>query len=560
MLEGIYLIYQDNSRHKIPAEIKSLDIVSKNPIAPDQMVLDVPGDVAIGQLDEVVFFVSGIPIFQGFVSKRERNENNYEIELQSNEWLLDFRPIQEFIYHNSTLSQILSSEEPIAGGTVGALFRINSEILNGAWEYYSATIAKLSNAGRKSQIGNSGLIAYTTFPNAGSIDAGDGIHPLTELSGIPASGDEDAFYRSEDHLLVKFADGSYRENAFLVAAPNKFDTKLRLGSIEIGLYKNTADFSLLGQASSVLSDLFEKCGMETQIISKQDGYRYINLATTIARGSEADPVKSYVNGRNNCEVSLEDQLEPNYNAVIGINSGDSSQVPLVVTDWGIPTVGPFIHKIHDSADKDGLANEIQLLINNNGKSFKIVSYDVDFFLRVGDWISVTHETYGTFSLRVQCWSYNGDEKKQEIMVGKRVFSASDYFGDYFRGEIPGNGNPLSTTAIADGSGSFTIKKGNVDEALRIYYEDSFSQSDDGTQSEIGTFMELFVNNKIIPPGRLKLLNGGSVQIDITAYCNMSSSEDKSNTVLRRLYRATGWGADEDASKVTQWKTLKFLEA
>lgn len=553
---GFYMLY-GGGWHKFRAVMKNLFKTAKNPqISPDEMSVVVDPGTPLAPLQECIFVRDGLHIFHGVVSKKTDNGNSWKIDFKSMEWLLFWRAFGEFVYHAKSLNEILASDAPTPGttGTVGALWRLNSEIANGKWTAHSATVAKLVDGGLKSQMGSSALYAYTTFPNAGSIDACDGIVQLTDAGAIPTAANK--YYRTADDLWVRLGDGSYCPNAFIVAAANAFDTKIRLGSIDIGAYVNTADFSLLGQAVSQLEDLFSKAGREVQFLPHHDGYVYLNLAETIARGNASAPVKSYVDGKN-CKVLLVDQLEPDYQAVLGVNSGDASQVPLVVTDWGWND-RPWIFGLHDySGPSADMLAEIQAKIDNNLKSFKITSYDIDYHLRVGDYVAVTHPDLGTFVQRVQQWDFDG--QKQVITTGKRVFKASEAFGEYLRGSIPDTSEPLSTTALTDGAGTFTILAADVAAGgLVVYYEDSFSQSDEGVQAEIGTFIDVKINGKIVPPGRLKLLNGGSVKIDITDFCNMSSSTNTSNTIARGLYRATGWGSDEGASKITQWRKLQFL--
>ena len=177
---------------------------------------------------------------------------------------------------------------------------------------------------------------------------------------------------------------------------------------------------------------------------------------------------------------------------------------------------------------------------------------------VGDWISATHPTLGTFSVRIQQWEYNGST--QIIQAGKRVFSASKVFADYLRPAVEQDAEPLSKAALTDGAGTFDILHGNYNAGgLTVYYEENYTQSEEGITvvvAEIGTFMSLLVNGKVVPPGRLKLLDGGSVKIDITDYCLVSTTLDKTNTISRTLHRATGWsGAD---STVSQYRARAFL--
>ena len=83
-----------------------------------------------------------------------------------------------------------------------------------------------------------------------------------------------------------------------MAAANRFDTRIRLGTIDIGTKKSNIDFSLAGQASRSLEDFFVKLGKEVQFRPRQDGYVYLDLANQICRESASDPVASYTDLEN----------------------------------------------------------------------------------------------------------------------------------------------------------------------------------------------------------------------------------------------------------------------
>jgi hypothetical protein len=203
---------------------------------------------------------------------------------------------------------------------------------------------------------------------------------------------------------------------------------------------------------------------------------------------------------------------------------------------------------------DQTRSRLQDIMDEEAASWKVVSTGIDDHLRVGDWISVTHPDFGTYSVRVRQIETTSD--KQTITAGKRLFTASSVFGTYLRAAIPDNADVLSTTTLTNGAGSFVIKKEDVNDALVVYFEESYQSAIDDTSIDIGMFVDVTVNSKVVPPGRTILKDGGSVKVDITDQCNSSAASDTTNTVSRNLYRATGWTSA--GSSITQWKALKFL--
>lgn len=526
---------------------------SQKPITPDELSYKVEPDVPAPPLQEIIYVADGVHLFHGVIYRVEDKKSYQAIQCKSMQWLWRWRAFMGLIYHNSSLNEILASTAPLTTGTVGALFRTNSEIPNGKWIAHSATVAKLVDGGLKSQMGSAALYAYTTFPNAGAIDACDGIVQLSDAGAIPTAANQ--FYRTTDDLYVRLGDGSYAPNAFIVAALNKFETKIRLRNISIGTYKNTSDFVLLGQADLELDNLFEGAGLIPTFEPWHDGYIYMDLGSEVGRGSESAPIRSFVDGEDDCRVVISDSdYEPGMQAAIGIGSGQM-EAPQVVTDWDPSRIQLFKILELDTTNKGVILSRLQEIIDNNRTGFKITSKKVDNFLRVHDWISCTHPILGTFTEKVQ--KIDITPEGMELMVGKHVFTPSEAFGEYLRPAIPGQAEPLSTKTLTDGAGTFTIEKEDVDEALLIFYEESFYTAINDSAIELGTFCDIKINGISVPPGRIKLSDGGSIRVDITEYCNKSASVDTNNTVARNMYRATGWSSSE--SKITQWKGLQFLE-
>lgn len=553
MLEdGIYFLSKDGRYRKIDARDEVLEQRAQNPISADDLNFHCNIDTPMLPLDEIILVRDGSHIFHGAIWQAEDKISYWNVKCKSMQWFLGYRALSSVIYAPSTLNQILSSDAPSQSEDIpGILFRINSEIPNGKWIAHNSTVAKLVDGGLKSQMRDGTLYAYTTYPQ-GTADACDGVVQLSAAGAIPTAAN--TFYRTVDDLYIRLGDGSYRPNAFIVAALNKFDTKIRLGSIDIGSYKNTVNFAPSGQADSYLSDLCTNIGREAQFLPAIDGYIYLNLSHEISRGSTSSPVRTFVDGEN-ATVTLTSDLEPTYQTVVGL-PGDEAGTPQIVTNWRPERIQLFkLCDISTPTNAD-LRERIQLILDGQDRGLKVVA-PTDWHLRVGDYVRAVHPDYGTYDLRVQ--SLKKTPSTMTAQIGKHVFSISDVFGEYLRAEIPDDAEALSETTITDPtSGSFTIKKKNVSAALVIYYEESYSTDADESSIDVGTFCDLKVNGKIVPPGRIILKSGGSVKMDITDYCNMSASADIANTISRNMYKATGWSGDN--AKITQWKALKFLAA
>lgn len=558
MLEdGFHFLYADGTYHQFEATNHSISQHGQNPITASEMSFTCDKSVPIPPLMEVIYARDGQHIFHGFIWTAEDKKSNWSVKCYSMEHVLGWRYLAPVIYHAVSLDQLLSSDAPTEAVDIpGILWRANSEIPNGKWTAYSATVAKLVDGGTKSQMGTGALYAYTTYPQATSIDSCDGLQVLTDAGTYPTAAD--TYYRTTDDLYVRLGDGSYLPNAFLVAAANRFDTKIRYGSCDIGTYKNTVDWAPSGAADAVLSDIFEKSGREAQFLPKPDGYIYLYLDDEISRGSETAPIKSFVDGQEGCTVTLSTDIEPRYQAVIG-TPDDESGTPQVVTDWNPSRIQLWrLYDVSCSTNEEK-RDRIQYIIDGQDDGIKIVA-PVDYHLRVGDWISATHKEFGEYILRIQ--KITKTEPKMTIQAGKVVFVASDAFGEYLRQEVPDESDCLSETTIADpATGSFVIKKEDVTDGLVIYYEESFNCDVDDTAIDEGTFVDLEVGasagtTKVIPPGRIILKNGSSIKIDITDYCTKSASADTTNYISRNLYKATGWSGSN--ATVTQWKALKFL--
>jgi hypothetical protein len=73
---------------------------------------------------------------------------------------------------------------------------------------------------------------------------------------------------------------------------------------------------------------------------------------------------------------------------------------------------------------------------------------------------------------------------------------------------------------------------------------------------LGAFIDVMVNSNIVPPGRIKLISGGSIKVDITNYCITSATQDKINTISHNHNLATGWISS--GTTVKQYSSMAIL--
>ena len=550
MDDGIYYIGIGSGYFKIPARLMRLEKFPQNPIHPDEMEFTTPSDTFSPDLIEVVLVVDGSHVFHGVISKVTDSGLNKTIVCKSMQWLLQWRYMPDLTYNTAVnMNTVFSSSTPSV--VPGFLWMINSWVPNGLWTAYSSTVHKLAGAGLKSALGDKALYAFTSYPNAAATDTYDGIKVLGSSSAIPTAANK--YYRTNDDLYIRVGDGSYLPNAFYVAAANWCDTKIRLGTVDKGLYKSAIKFSLVGRADKSLNDFAEQAGMEVQFLPRNNGYVYMHLLNSVHRGSASAPIWTYEDSVN-CWVKVAAKSDPDYQAVVGVDSSTENFNTQVTADWDYKR--PQVFKVYDGkgASIDDIKTSINNLMAGNNDSLQVVTNDLEYHLRTGDWVRVIHKTLGTFVLQIQKFKILNDV--MTLTCGKKTFEASQVFGELLRKAVDKERTPLKVTAITTGSGSFVVDKEDATDAWRCYYRESFSPPSDGSDTPLAGFEVVKVNGKVIPPGRIIISDGSEVEIDITDYCTKSSTSAKTNIFVRTLYLASGWTTD--GSIITQYNAKVLL--
>lgn len=542
-LTGFYF-YDGTTYRKLRAILVSLVQHTQTPINADDMVIRIDADTPSPPFGEIVYVVDGTHIFHGLITKIGDYGNYKTLTCRSMQFLLDYRVVPYNVYHDVDLDTILASDIPST--VMGMWFLINSYIPNGKWTYYNATVRKLVDGGLKSCFSNYPLYASTSYPNAGTVDDCDGVVQLTDAGAVPTA--DDTYYRTTDDLYIRFGDGSYRENAAIVAALDWCDTRIRFGSIDIGTYKSAADFTLDGQASTIIDDFLKKLGRECEFLPKANGtIEHIIAAEVPGRSSEKSPLRNYVHGKN-ATIEFSNQTIPDVQAAISYGS-DISEAPQVVTDWswrGIQLLKPYSSQ---GAAKEVVLAELQGIIDNNELSCTVKTNAIDWYIRPGDWVSVYRGDKGYFALRVKEKSIKPG--LMTLTLGKKISTASEIFGSYLRAEVDDDEQPRSETILLSGN-TFSVSEENYNlGGLKVYYEESLSKTED-TDIDPAACLVLEINDVVVPPGRILLSKASDLKIDITDYCTMPGT----NTAVGTLYNGTGW--ERGSIYIRQYLAVQFF--
>lgn len=562
MLDGIHVQLQ-GVLFQLEYTLEKFTKYFQSPITPWDLTFTVALDTPIYRAAEVYYVVDGSQVFHGLVTSISESGNTKKIVCKSMEWCLGWSYIPEFYYRNGSVScnlnSILSSDEPPNGSYTnannthaGLLYLLQSIIPNGKWTAHSSTVAKLAGGGTNSCFGTKKLYAMTNFPHAGTVDACDGIKKLTAASAVPTAAN--TFYRTENDLYVRFGSGLYAPNAFLVCASYWADFKIRRGIIELGAYKPTAAMSFAGVPMTQLNDLREKLGQELEFLPNNDGYLYMNMVSQAGRGSESAPIGITWEDGVNCTIERIEQKDANIQAAISYDSNDELAQDSCIFD-PILRPGAKLFKIVDRSgqDKHDVDALLQRYIDENQYSYKVTTDLVSYHYLPGDFIPITKKDWFTgYAIRIK--QIDITPGKMVLICGKDITNYTSDFGKYLRGEIDDNATPTQQTTVISGSGSFVVKAATYKKGgWKCIYEMNF-EIPSGTTVSDSALCEVAINGKVT--GRIRLNNQSSLKLDITDFCTVSATADKTNTVKTTLYNATGWTYGECA--VNQYLRATFI--
>jgi hypothetical protein len=113
MRKGFYFVNPDNSYTKFAARFVRKALFSQNPIKPDELQFRADIRVPMKPYAEVVFYYKGVQVFHGIVTDRGTGLDFWDCKAKSMQWLLQWRYIPKYIYHDCTVNGILGQDAPV---------------------------------------------------------------------------------------------------------------------------------------------------------------------------------------------------------------------------------------------------------------------------------------------------------------------------------------------------------------------------------------------------------------------------------------------------------------
>lgn len=554
---GFYFVRSDGYE-KFDAKLISRDVYPQVPINPAKLDFETSKFTPVHDYAEIILVSKGQHVFHGDITKIYDKGTTYRCECKSVEWRLSWRYIPNYIFAaGSTMAEIFSSDStPFPSGSVpsfGLLYMLQSIVPNGQFEAYSATVAKLPGGGTNSALHGHTLRASNNYPGYATDETGAAT--LSVASSLAAIT-EMQYWKTSDDLYIMFGDGSFGPNAFLVFADYWLDCKIR--SAVTDSRTSTKDLSLHGKAVTKLDDLIRGLGLEAQFLPYPDGYVYMALASEVSRGSATDPREYFIDGLN-CKIKTTPSSSPSIQAAIGVL--DDIGATAASCDWDSKEIQLMKVVEGKGEGKPALEARLDAEIANNQPSIEVEIPRRDFFLRVGDWVKINSEATGIRTLRIT--KIHNTAENTKIEVGRMPFNLSAAFGNMTRPEIDTDLDLISVTRMSGGSattrtGSFVVTSANINAGgWRCYYKEEFTQSNDGTAVSTTAFVDVTIESKKVPPGRIKLTST-SLEVDITDYCTTSTTSNSTNTFSRTIYNSTGWTPSADYPAIEQYKGRSFV--
>jgi len=285
----------------------------------------------------------------------------------------------------------------------------------------------------------------------------------------------------------------------------------------------------------------------------------MSLASEISRGSVTDPVEYFDDGEN-CKITVAPSTSPAIQAAIGILDSDTGNTA-ASCDWDSKAIQ--LLKVIDGHGDIRPAVEARLgaEIANNLPAIAVLIARRDLFLRIGDWVRINSAKTGMQVLRIT--QIHNDARSTRLEVGRMPFILSTGFGELTRPDIDADLDLISVTRQTGGTaatrtGTFVVKSTHISAGgWRCYYKEEFERASDARDVSTGAFVELTIEGKKVPPGRIKLTDT-SIELDITDYCTTSAVSNSTNTFSRTIYNYTGWTPSADYPAVEQYRGRSFV--
>jgi hypothetical protein len=312
----------------------------------------------------------------------------------------------------TTLTKMLTHDWPASSvEKPGLLCMANSMVQPGSFILHSGNVWKLAQGG-------SGYLGSLQSKHVYI----DSVQQTWHTSPSLTSG---KFYQDADYLYIYSSRNPYYS---IVLVEGIYETNIRLGTIENG--STTFAYSWRIGAANVYKEitrLILATDQEWQFSHNQDGYTYLNVASSIGRGASNTNYPTY--RYDLCEIVRQKRLTTGGARPVhalrgeGIGKGQSKQY---YTEASFPQGLRFVERAEYSSQfADQLRGTIGKLYDNyqDQSAWKITAED-DPSLMPGDWIKIVPEFDQPVIERVKQITRSSDSP-MVIYAGQRPLDAED---------------------------------------------------------------------------------------------------------------------------------------
>jgi len=356
--------------------------------------------------------------FRGYIDYPEvQDDNSLKFTSYEQQRLLEYRGLQIYQYPTgTTFSNIISSSTP--GTVAGLLYLANSLIPQGSFIQYSGNVYYLRD------YLNRGAGTSSVFGTISSVYQG-----ATALThGASAALSAGQWYQSANELYVRTTDDK-DPRYWNISVPNFKDTLLRVGDIESGLSTETLAVPYRiskGTVDKEIERLIDAFGFEYQWRHSLDGYTYLDIKTTVGRGSSTKGVSAYKESGNIFGLDRQLTGNPKIAALLGAGSG-SGATQQVAAELDLYNNGVWKEEIYSDSNmfSEELDSALTKIFPDKREPLCYeIDTEIDPALNCGDYIDIFPLKYSPVTKRVKKISYSHDGS-MKVEAGVRMLSPSD---------------------------------------------------------------------------------------------------------------------------------------
>jgi len=582
----------------LQGDVQSHAQYTQRPIKADDLYFVLPAGQTIPERSEIVLVKDGVQVFHGPVWTRDENPSSREllVKAKGQQAVLDYRYLPYFFYRakNVDFDEIYTIEDMFSDASPEYTF----------FQHVGAR-ANVTNAGGSSVPENVPSITYTQvhecklglfFLLHSLIPQGNGLS-TGKIPGIAAFIDPTRYglfstnheptmgwpndFSGGVHRLRAAASASCGDEEYYVSGEDLYvkgwpDAKLLLADhwCESGLIPGT--FELAGKYLNVpyvfkdtfakgFDDFFTRLGQELEFAPGDDGYLHMNSASELGRGSESDPIMQFIDGVN-CSITKKIPSEPAATAIMGIESCNTCQVS---ADWKKSRM-PILSILPD-ATRTGrdLRAYLDYKRDLDLTVFEIKSNEEHWLLRPYDWIEVTAKNDAPYAVRIRQIERIPKALPLRVQAGRSMPNISEKWGEWRNAAgSTDNDHQIQSKEFSfeapTGSQTFTVAASDLasdDWSCLLKLDWSLwvaSGYDAVLPAGLNLFLVLKLNNRVIPPGRIKAYgNSGNIEINITDCCSSGT-----NTLAVKLWNGITPDANyghKVSGEIVQYKRVQAIE-